>query len=447
MSASASGSRRGSVRWAHSSPDQGASLSGMATPTRLRNGEPAAGCRSTVLWRAAMLYFFCAPLDIIPTPVGTPSSWTAMVFLGVWVCEVVVGTTRLPKPSSMLLVLFGIPLWSFTTVFWSFAPEVSLLQSVTTTLLVVSAVAISTTAVGERALLAAASAMAGGSAVAAAAAIVSDPDAVSGRATFLDIDQNVLAFHLALGLACSLYLVLRGEATRTRWSGGAFSLLILVALVLVGSRTGIGAALVLIASYALLVTRNRKRAVGAILVLLAIVAVGWYVVGVGLVPPRISEWLASPVATDERQLIIDAYRLTEERWLLAGVGAGADAEYLWLTQAMYFNAHSAFWKILIELGVVGLILWALLLTGLARRASVSASRAFFVLVTIPIALFFYTLGPISSNMLWAVFGLALGAARRRVSTSARAPAVYSRRHAAGERRSSSHSTMHPYTEG
>ena len=38
----------------------------------------------------------------------------------------------------------------------------------------------------------------------------------------------------------------------------------------------------------------------------------------------------------------------------------------------------------------------------------SPERDFFLLTGVPIIIFFYTLGPINSNMLWAVFGLALG---------------------------------------
>lgn len=115
---------------------------------------------------------------------------------------------------------------------------------------------------------------------------------------------------------------------------------------------------------------------------------------------------------DSRSLIIDAYRASQPFWLIKGVGVGADAEYLLSTVGTYANAHSAFWKIWVELGLIGLALWALLLVGLAVRVKGSSDRAFFVLAAVPIILFFMTLGPLNSNVLWVVLGLALGSSPR-----------------------------------
>ena len=116
-----------------------------------------------------------------------------------------------------------------------------------------------------------------------------------------------------------------------------------------------------------------------------------------------------PDFSDGRDKIIAAFWTTRSDWFTKGIGVGADADYLYLAASWYRNAHSGFWKIWIGTGLIGLVLWGFLLIGLMYRAWHSAERTFFLLCLPPIIGFFYTLGPLNSNMLWVVFGLALGA--------------------------------------
>jgi len=392
-----------------------------AAPDLGRRGEES---RNSMLSWASLLYFFCSPLDLIQTPLGTVARWTALLFFSVWIVELMLGSVKIPRRPGLLLVLTALLLWSFTTVLWSYAPSVSMTQSVTTTLLVLAAVAISSGAGGSA--LRPAAAMALGSAVAAVATLTSGLHSSDGQASFLGIDQNALAFHLALGLASALFVSLHAQGRKARLAAVAVSILLVASLVQVGSRTGIGATIALAATFLLYSARTPRRVLVALGVLGAGMLAVWLVAMAGLIPPRVFDWLGAPIATDNRELIIQAFRLTQDEWVFKGIGAGADANYLFIKQDNYRNAHSAFWKVLIEMGAIGLSLWGLLLTGLARRAYRSPDRAFFILASLPIALFFYTLGPINSHMLWATFGLALGASfeipkpsRRALSAKAR----------------------------
>ena len=368
------------------------------------------GSPTRLVRNAALLYVFATPLDIVPLPIGTPVTFAGAVFLCAWAVALLRGEVKPPRGGGLLLVLVALVVWSFTTIFWSYAPGVSITQAITTTFLVVSAIAVAGVFRGE--VERPAGALALGSAIAGLAAIISGPDVSNGfseQASFLGIDQNILAFNVALGLAASLFLMLGRHARSFVVVLLLLALIQTGALIMIGSRTGIGSAIALVIAYITLSLRNPRRAGIA---LAATLAAAWMVRSFSaneLVPSRIQDWLQNPIAMDYRSEIIDAYRMTQADWIIKGVGAGADADYLLAVASWYKNAHSAFWRVWIELGLVGVLLWGLLLAGLAYRAWRSPNRAFFALEAVPIALFFYTLGPLGSNALWAVFGLAMGA--------------------------------------
>lgn len=383
--------------------------SSMRGPTGLvaESGQTSLG-----LQFVALLYVFSTPLDLVPLPFGSPVMATGLLFLVSWAVALLRGRVCLPRGAGLPLILSGMIVWSFVTVFWSYAPSVSMIQSVTTLTLALSAVAVSGVFSGDA--VRPAIAMALGSAFAGLAAMVSGPEAAGSavgvdpqRATFLSVDQNALAFHISLGMAAALFVLLR-----VRGLGRRSLLLVTVAvqtaaLIVVGSRTGVGVGLALAVAYFLLSLGQPRRALVALGVLAAVVLVVGRISALGLLPDRVLGWLEHPVAMDTRSEIIDLFRLTEAEWITRGIGAGADADYLFATVSVYQNAHSAFWKALIEQGVVGLLLWLLLLAVLTRRSWRSPDRAYFALSAIPIFLFFYTLGPLNSNMLWVVFGLAM----------------------------------------
>lgn len=366
---------------------------------------------------AAVAYIFATPLDIVPTPFGTPSTLTGLLFLGLWLLSLISGHPRLPRRSFAVPAMVAIGLWYLLSLGWSWDAAATRVQIQTYVLLVLSAVAIGGT-IQDR-IVVPAWALSLGASVASVATLLSGQEIVDSQgfqtqieqSTFLGIDQNILAFHLNLGLGATAYLLVTRRPVRRR----ALALIplgvISVALLAVGSRTGAGSMMMTFGVMAVLSARS-VRAIVLWVISLAVALWGYFrLLGAGLLPPRLVEWIEQPVINDNRLDIIAQYWLAREDWWLRGVGAGADASYLWATQGSYLNAHSAFWRVWIDSGLVGLALWASMLITLSVRALRSESRAFFFLSAPPIVAFFYTLGPLNSNMLWVIFGLALGASR------------------------------------
>lgn len=365
---------------------------------------------------AGILYAFTTPLDIIPTPFGTPSTLSGLLFLGLWALSLISGHPRTPKASLAIPAMVAIALWYLTTLAWSWDPAATRVQFQTFVLLAVSAIAIGGTFPDR--IVAPAWALVLGAGVASVATLMSGQEVVDNggvdtqldQSTFLGIDQNILAFHLSLGLAASAYLLATKQ--RVAWRPAALPLLglISIALLAVGSRTGVGSMIMVFAVMATVSARS-LRSVLAWLLALAVAIYGVVRLSqAGLLPTRILEWVEQPTINDNRVDIIAQYWYAREDWWFKGVGAGSDAAYLFQTQATYRNAHSTFWRVWIDTGVVGLTLWATMLISLTVRAVKSANRTFFFLMAPPVLAFFYTLGPVNSNMLWVVLGLALGGA-------------------------------------
>ncbi len=386
---------------------------------------------------AGVVYIFATPLDVVPTPLGTPSTLTALLFLGLWTLSVISGHPRWPRRSLAIPAMGAIALWYALTMAWSWDQAATGVQVRTFVLLALSAVALG--GVFRDRIVAPAWAMSAGSAVASIATLLSGQQIVESssgldtqidQATFLGIDQNILAFHLCLGLAAAAYLLVKPG--RVAWRPAAFLLFAVIsaALIAVGSRTGAGSMILTFAVMAVVSIRSVRSAV-AWAIAFGLAVWGYFQVAhAGLLPERLVLWLKQPSLNDNRLDIIAQYWYSRADWLIRGVGAGSDASYLFQTQGLYRNAHSAFWRIWIDTGLVGLVLWGFMLLALAIRAARGASRLFFLLMAPTIVAFFYTLGPLNSNMLWVVFGLALGAVpkigqlaapTKRASSPAQAP--------------------------
>lgn len=365
---------------------------------------------------AGLFYVFATPLDFVPTPFATPSTAFGMVFLTLWGFSLLSPNPRLPARSIAVPAMFGIALWSLVTMAWSWDPGLTQAQSMTFALLALSAVAVAGTF--RQRVAAPAWALSLGAGAAALATLASGRELVEyqgtevllEQSTFLGIDQNILAFHLCLGLAAAAYLLISERTVTGRLFALALLGLVSVAILAVGSRTGAGSLVMTLAILALASARSPRDAV-AWLLALGVAYWGYLRLGnAGLLPSRLVDWFSQPALNDNRTEIIAQFWYARDDWMIRGVGAGSDASYLLQTQGLYRNAHSAFWRIWIETGIVGLVLWATLLVALALRVFKSGHRLFFVLAAPSVAAFFYTLGPVNSNMLWVVFGLALGAA-------------------------------------
>ena len=307
----------------------------------------------------------------------------------------------------------ALAVWSAITSAWSVKPDVSISQALSVALLGVSVVAIGGTFRGD--FRTPAWALMLGSGVAGVAALANGPEpvspfrGVSQQSTFLGLDQNALAFSLCLGLAASYYLIVSETRLVGRVASILSALLLAASILAVGSRTGGGVLIVSSITLVVLSMKSIRTAVMGGAFLLALVWVFRLMADSGVLPARLADWYRAPVLTDDRSLIIKQFWEVRSDWIFRGVGAGADADYLYTTRNWYANAHSAFWKTWIELGVVGLALWFAMLVSLIHRVASSSDRLLFFLSAPAIAAFFYTLGPVDSNALWALFGLAVGA--------------------------------------
>lgn len=370
----------------------------------------------TIDWVAATgaLYVFATPLDIVPTPFATPSTITGLIFIGVWMLSILAGHPRVPKRSLPLLTIGALVVWYLLTTTWTWDTSLTLVQIQTFVLLALSAVAVGG-AFGDR-FVAPTWALSLGGAVAGVAALLGgraliETDGVlvqAQQSTFLGIDQNALAFNLCLGLAASAYLLVTRIPVRARLAALIPLVIITAAILAVGSRTGVGSLLVTLTFMVIASARSVRSAIASLLALGVVVWAYVFVSNKGYLPDRVVRWLEQPSINDSRLDIIQQYWYAREDWQFGGVGPGADASYLFQTQGLFANAHSAFWKVWIETGAVGLFLWALLVVSLAVRGMRSQQRLFFILMAPTILAFFYTLGGLNSNMLWVVFGLAIG---------------------------------------
>lgn len=371
--------------------------------------------RDRVVEYVGLAYVFSTPLDLISLPVRSPTTILGALLIALWLVRSIRRGGQLPKHGWAIGLGLLFVAWASLTSAWSVVPDVSVSQAISTAMLLLAAIAIGSV-FGTRlqrpawALLLGSLVLAGSTLLIGGQQVyyVQGAAQVSAQYTFSDIDQNALSLHLVLGCAAALFL-LRRRATLV----GRLLLLVMVGVLvatvlLVGSRSAIGS---LIGMALLMVIMSGKR-VSALLWTAITVAVALLpikmVADAGLIPERVTSWLMNPVVNDSRSEIIGLYRDTMGDWFWTGVGTGGDAYYLQAVASTYLNAHSAFWKIWIETGIVGLCLWLGFLVATAGIALRSPDRDFFLLSGLSIVVYFYTLGPVNSNMVWAIFGLALG---------------------------------------
>ena len=362
-----------------------------------------------------LLYLFSTPLDLIQLPVRSPTTLLGGAFLFVWGIAFLRGRYRLPPHPWAIAFAIAFVAWSALTISWSVVPAFSMTQSISTAMLVISVIAIASVfrgAIREPlwALLAGSLALAmdtvflGGRQIyyVAGMALESQQYTISG------VDENALSLHLTIGIAAAIYLIRTSRAVKTRILLIGFLSFLVVTVVVVGSRSAVGALI----GMAILTILASARSISTIVWSVLLVAISLLPVKLladaGMIPSRIIEWISNPVANDSRLEIIATYRLTMADWFWKGVGTGGDAYYLQAVASIYKNAHSAFWKTWIETGIVGLVIWLGFVVATFVIAVRSSRRFFFILVSVPVFIYFYTLGPVNSNMLWAVFGLAVG---------------------------------------
>lgn len=402
-----------SVREHHARPVE--SLGAVRRPKQPTHSRRRERRRDQVVEFVGLVYIFSTPLDLISLSIRSPTTILGAVLIALWLIRSLPRGGQLPKHGAAIGLGVLFVTWSALTTAWSVVPGVSGSQTISTAMLLLAAIAIGSV-FGAR-LHRPAWALLGGSLVLAVSTFmlggqqvyyVQGEAQVSAQYTFSDIDQNALSLHLVLGCAAALFLLRRQSTFVTKVSLLIMIGVLVATVLLVGSRS---AAASLIGMALLMAIMSAKRVSSLLWTVIAIAVLMLPIkmlADAGMIPERVTGWLLNPVANDSRTEIIASYKETIGDWFWTGVGTGGDAYYLLAVASSYQNAHSAFWKIWIETGIVGLCLWGGFVVATALIAMRSDHRDFFLLTGVSIAIYFYTLGPVNSNMVWAIFGLALG---------------------------------------
>gem|GEM_PF-2860654 len=350
-------------------------------------------------------YAVAAPWEFIATPVGSPAQVGGLFLLCLWLVSLVVGRVGNRNHIVVPTLLLLLPAWSIATAFWSPFPGIALVGATTIVFLclatyiivcaiplpgrqVVIALGVSCTALAIRTL------------------ISQTPENEGSQLTFDDIDQNILSFTLCIGLAAAMWLAISSKERMKVALWLASGAIIALCIIRIGSRTGFSSLALMGALATAICWRSRRWLLGVLLPL-ALLTIWAVLSAVGLIPDRIYGFLSEPQINDYRLQIIDQFLLYRSDWEVFGVGAGTDAQFLASKEGWYANAHSAFWQVWIELGIVGLFLAICLFTACIWLGRKSQLAPFLLLVLVAFVLFGYTLGPIRSNALWVVIGLAL----------------------------------------
>jgi O-antigen ligase len=381
-----------------------------------------------------MIYVGCCLLESVTLGPVTPSQLAGLVFLGLWLLEFVLLRRRISGiavPSIPFVLMIA---WSLVTTLWSPNPTLTVSQAVTYGFLFVSALAVADVFREDLALVAY-SIVIGGFLAAVLTLQFSevlaevDPFDVSGvsQATFADTDQNLLGLQLGLGIAAGCFVLVTARRLDVQLLLVLATITMVAALLRVGSKTGV-AALIGIAIVLILVQARTPR---KLLIATGVVIAGCGAFAIlaqaGQIPIRVIEFLESPQVIDSRLEIINAYMEFRDSWQILGVGAGADADFLAANTGVYLNAHGAHWKIWIELGAIGVVLWLLMVVVLVIGTTRLADRRLVLFSTVPILAYAWTLGPVNNNTMWVIFGVAFSGfilpGRREESAQPVTPAV------------------------
>lgn len=352
-----------------------------------------------------LVYIAATPLENVTSPIISPLQLLGLAFFGAWLLDLFSGHTRFDTPILPFVPFVVFAGWSGMTILWSWAPEASIAVTVTNAALTVSLLAIATT-FGGRIRLPVVSLAIGATATAAYVLVFGVYDSQL-QAQIEGVDQNITAFGIAVGLSAAVYLAMTSTERLPRLVWSLCIALDVAAILRVGSRTGLVAAIGIALVF---VVFNLKSFRGFVLALSSIgagILVFILLRDVGLIPPRILAFLEEPVATDNREEITAAFLAFRSLWEGVGIGAGADAAFLGSVAGSARNIHSGFWAIWIHYGIVGIAIWICMLVSIIVGLSKTKETKFFLLVGVPVVAFMYSLGPMRSNLLWAVFGLAL----------------------------------------
>lgn len=364
------------------------------------------------LERLCLPFIALLPFDIFPMLAGRPITTPFLVFMAVaWFVHVGRFGSRgmVGQGVGWLMVMWVT--WCVSTLLGSPVSAISVIPvlSLTAQLVMVAVLVEVLPGLGDRAVVW----LTGGVTLMAVWALTLPvTEEQSGRVQVGGVDQNVTSLVLAVGLAGVVYLLMFAGRRPSILNLLQFCVIV-VAIVRVGSRTGVAAAVAIVAAalalgaWRLLRARANGFLRGAAL-LLGVFLVSTYLAASGMIPDRVQEFLDDPLEASDsnRGAIIELYLRFRDEWWIRGVGYGGDSEFLSQRIIGYQNAHSLFWKTWIETGIIGVIIFGLILIIAMFRAwrwSVSAAA----LMSIPLIAFAITLGGDRVSIFWFVIALAL----------------------------------------
>jgi O-antigen ligase len=253
-------------------------------------------------------------------------------------------------------------------------------------------------------------ALAVGGVITATWTLTFEPNAArEGRVSIAGVDETMLSFNLALALAAALFLLFGERGGRDTVLTALATVCVVIAVLLTGSRTGLAAILMLLATVLGISLVAARKAVPVLLLATLVSFLAYaFAASSRLLPDRITLFLENPTVEDPyRAILLDQFQSFREIWIWKGVGAGSNAVANAVSTGTYGAVHSGFWRVWIELGILGLALWASLLFVVFMFGARSPSRILLIL-QLPVWLaFMYSLGRYEAAAVWVLIGLAM----------------------------------------
>ena len=326
-----------------------------------------------LLW----LLVFTIPWEnaIVLPGTGTVTRVLGAAALGAGIFQAII-RGRVRPPGWFLLAVTLFVAWAGVTLFWSMDPEESRRRVQTYVQLAVMAWLIWELADSDERQTSLMQAYILGCWCIAGATIWSYVTGAAGlesRYTAAEgFNENDVALTLVLGIPMAWYLAVTRPGWVSRWFDRAYVPVSLIALLLTASRGGLIAALVGLTIIPLSIGRLDWRS--KLVLSLIVVASAWAIATV--IPP--TSW--QRLATTQSELSSGSIGFRKIIWIAGlnvafahpafGVGAGAFSTSVAPELARPFAAHNAFLAVLVEQGVVGLALFAMVFIA----AFVAASR-------------------------------------------------------------------------
>lgn len=248
-------------------------------------------------------------------------------------------------------------------------------------------------------------------AIGTVAAYLSGVEVVYLRYSAEGFDPNELSIILALAIPMAWYLSMRYSSVALVWGNRLLIPVLLVAILLTGSRTGL-----VVASVGLLflISTLTRGSVGNKLTLVLLL-----VLGIVMLPQLIPESTWMRLSTLEEEIVSGTMNNRTTIWLAGfgiwldhlatGVGAGSFPAAVQLVLGSRAAPHNSFLSILVELGAVGFLLFAAMMVVIwqqTRRLTL-LERHLYITLFIILSLGLFTLTWETKKPIWLLCNLLL----------------------------------------